>query len=84
MFARIRNKGILHALTVHVYVGTAILESNLATANKTRRAYTPCISTFTFRKSLFIIQGPMYQNHIAALLEIVKNWKYPKCPSTRD
>ena len=83
MFARMWNKGIFHALTAHVYVGTAILDSNWAIANKSRKAYTLCIITCTFRKFLFIAQGFMYQSHIAALYEIVQNWKYPKRLSTR-
>jgi len=43
----------------------------LAIANKSRKAYTLCIITCTFRKFLFIAQGFMYQSHIAALYEIV-------------
>lgn len=80
VFTRTWTKGIFHVLTVHFHVGADILESNLAIANKTRKAYNLCINTLTFRKFLFVAQRFMYQNHIAALFAIVKNWKYPKYP----
>lgn len=44
MFARMWNKGIFHALTAHVYVGTAISESNLAIAKKVEK-HIPCASS---------------------------------------
>lgn len=53
IFARMWSKGLFHALTVHVYVGIAILERELAIASKTRKTSTHC-NTFTFRKFLFI------------------------------
>lgn len=50
MFARMWNKGIFHALTAHVYVGTAVLESNLATANKSGKAST-CASSLVLSEN---------------------------------
>lgn len=80
VFARMGSPGIFHALTVHVSIGRAILEKNLAIANKTGKSYALGITTSTFRKFLFVVQGFIYKGHTVALFETVKNWKYSKCP----
>lgn len=85
IFARMWSKGLFHTLTVHVYVGIAILERERESWQwliKLEKHVSP--ATLSFLGNFYLLHENSCTRIISQPCLKLKNWKDPKCPSTRD
>ena len=81
-------KGNTHPLMVEIQTYTTTLETSMAVSQKIGNQPTSGSSNTTLehipKRYLIILQRICSIMHIAALFVIVRTWKQPRCPSTKE